>query len=174
MKRGYGLIIAGEKNSLDQGQAYDSRKYKYAVDTNAGEPHFQLLENFSGGTKFVLPNEETSTEEVLLRVRHNMPFKPHFVCWIAQTVVPTALSSGAAKQFSINRSFMLFNAIGLGEEELYADVDETYFYIKHKASRFGFGDPGNYTFYGSDFKFQIRFMIFGIPTYIIDGGVLPD
>lgn len=174
MRRGYGLVIAGESNSLEQGQAYDSRKYKYAVDTEAQEPHFQLLEDFSGGTKFVLPQEIISTEEILLRVRHNMPFKPHFICWIAQTQLPTALSGTFAKQFSLTRSFMLYNAIGLGEEELYADVDETYFYIKHKASRFGYGDPGNFTFYGSDFKFQIRFMIFGIPSYLIDGGVVPD
>ena len=174
MRRGVGLVIAGEANSLERKPAYDSRKYKYAVDTNAGEPHFQLLEDFSGGTKFVLPQEVIETEEVLLRVRHNMPFKPHYVCWIAQTVLPTELSSGYAKQFSLNRSFMLYNAIGLGEEELYTDIDETYFYIKHKAQRFGFGDPGNHTFYGSDYKFQIRFMIFGIPSYIIDGGVVPS
>lgn len=174
MRRSTGLIIAGDRKSLDYEQAYDTRKYKYAVDTNAAEPHFQLLEDFSGGTKFVLPNEEVTTEEVLLKIRHNMPFKPHFVCWIAQTQLPTALSGTFAKQFSINRSFMLFNAIGLGEEELYADIDDTFFYIKHKASRFGYGDPGNYTFYGSDFKFQIRFMIFGIPSYVMDGGVLPS
>lgn len=175
MRRATGLIIAGETNSLEQGQAYDTRKYKYAVDTNAAEPHFQLLEDFSGGTKFVMPNEDISQEEVLLKVRHNMPFKPHFICWIAQTTLPVSMSGGGfAKQFSINQTFMLFNAIGLGEEVLYADADDTYFYIKHRASRFGFGDPGNYTFYGSDFKFQIRFMIFGIPSYVMEGGVLPS
>lgn len=172
--RGVGLVIAGDSNSLDRKQAYDSRKYKYAVDTNAADPHFQLLNDFSGGTKFVMANETATQEEILLKVRHNMPFKPHYVCWFAQTVLPTALSGNFVKQFSINRSFMLYNAIGLGEEELYADADDTYFYIKHRASRFGYGDPGNYTFYGSDFKFQIRFMIFGIPTYLIDGGVVPE
>lgn len=172
-RNSYGLVIAGEDGSIEKNQLYDSRKSKLTIDSKPNPPHFDVLENFSGGTKWTLPNVEVSKEETLFRLEHNFPFTPMFVCFFFPTSVPVDVTSGR-NQYSINLSLMLFNRITLGEERILAKVDDTYFYIKHTAERYGFGDPGDHTFYGSDYQYRIRYMIFNQPTFIIDGGIVPQ
>lgn len=176
MRREYGLVIASESGSMERDQIYDSRKPKLTLDPKPNPPHFDVLENFPAGTKFVIDNADTTVhEEILFQVRHGLPFTPMFAAFLYPTSMPAERrAANGSAQYSINLALMLFNAIGLGEEAIYADADETYFYIKHKAQRFGYGDPGNYTFYGSDFQYRIRYMIFNQPTFLIDGGVVPQ
>lgn len=165
MSRNVGLIIAGESRTLDNDTIYNSRRKKLTVDPEMTPPHFDLLQNFSGGTKWTMqPGDEK--EEILLRVPHNMPFKPMFYAYFLQTATG-GQSSPFAQQYSTNISLMLFNAAGVGEEDLYADADEENFYIKHRAIS---TDSVAHTALGSDFSFTIRYFIFNQPTFLLDGG----
>ena len=169
-----GLIIASEAGSMERDQIYDSRKPKLTLDPKPNPPHFDVLQNFSAGSKWTMPDAAGVNEEVLFKVKHGLPFKPMYAAFFYPTSVPAARKSNSPSQYSINLALMLYNAFGLGEESLYADADETYFYIKHKAERFGGGDGTSYTFYGSDFQYRIRYMIFNQPSFLIDGGVVPQ
>ena len=169
MSRGnIGLIIAGNSKRLDNDTIYNSQRKKLTVDPDKTPPHFDLLQNFSGGTKWTaVPIGEERVED-LLKIRHGMPFTPMVYAYFLQTSVPGGTGTFKA-QYSTNISLMLFNAVGVGEEEIWATADETYFYIKHrfKTSTMSAG-PQNA--YGSDFKFTIRYFIFNVPTFIIPGG----
>lgn len=169
-----GLIIAGDSNSLKNDTVYSSQRPKLTVDPDAEPAHFDLLEDFSGGTKFSIADADTTIhEEVLLRIKHNLPFKPHIQAYFYPTTVPSG-APATARQYSMNMQLMLYNAIALGDEWVEAEADETYFYIMHRAVRFGFGGPDPYVFYGSDFKFRIRYFIFNQPSFLIDDGVAPQ
>lgn len=168
-----GLKIAGESRSMRNETIYDSQRSKLTVDPDASPAHFDLLEPVSGGSKWsVADTDERLYEEVLVQIKHNLPFKPMFLAYFYPTSAPIG-SVANTRQYSVNMALMLFNAISLGEEWLEADADETYFYIKHKAQRFNFGGPNPYVFYGSDFQFRIRYFIFNQPSFLIDGGVVP-
>ena len=173
MRSDVGLLIAGKAGSMDRDQIYDSRKPKLTLDPAPTPPHFDLLQDFKGGTKFTLPDAQVSQEEILFQIKHGLPFTPMFAVYFTQTKTPPDRRA-LLSQYSINMSLMLYNAIALGEEWVYADADETYFYIKHKAERFGYGDGSSYTFLGSDFEFRIRYMIFNRPTYLLPGGKMPQ
>jgi hypothetical protein len=165
-----GLIIAGQSRRLDNDTIYNSRRKKLTVDPESVPPHFDLLENFSGGTKWVVPTDEYR-EEILLQIPHNMPFKPMFYAYFLQTSFPGGSAGPFAAQYSTNISLMLFNAVGLGQEELFADADEDNFYIKHRfQSTTGFGGGGDATAYGDDYKFTIRYFIFNQPSFLFEGG----
>lgn len=175
MRDDYGLIIAGENGSLSRNQLYDSRKPKLTLDPKPNPPHFDVLENFPAGTKWTMPNVEATNEEILFQVKHGLPFTPMFAAFFYPTSMPAERrAANGSAQYSINLALMLFNAIDLGQERIWAEADEDYFYIKHSASRYGYGDATNYTFYGSDFQYRIRYMIFNQPTFIIEGGVIPQ
>lgn len=169
-----GLIIAGESKSLKNDTVYNSQRSKLTVDPDAEPAHFDLLEDFSGGTKFSIADADLSLhEEDLLKIKHGLPFKPQIQVYFYPTTVPAG-ASVTARQYSMNMQFMTYNAIVLGDEWMEADADETYFYIKHKAQRYGWGGPDPHVFYGSDFKFRIRYFIFNQPSFLIDGGVAPS
>lgn len=175
MRQRYGLVIASEEGSLTRNQLYDSNKPKLTMDPKPNPPHFDLIDNLPAGTRWTLANEDVSKEEVLFQVKHNLPFTPMFISYFYPVVVPEDRQSGVARQYSINQALMLFNAVGLGEERLYADADDTYFYIKHKAQRWGWsGGVANYTFYGNQFEYRVRYMIFNQPTFILEGGIIPQ
>lgn len=164
-----GLIIAGESKRLNNDTIYNSQRKKLTVDPEPNPPHFDLLENFSGGTKWTsVPIGEERIED-LLKIRHGMPFTPMTYAYFLQTSTPAGVSGPFKAQYSANISLMLFNAAGVGEEEVYATADDTFFYIKHrfKTSTLSAG-PQNA--YGSDFKFNIRYFIFNLPTFLIPGG----
>lgn len=163
-----GLIIAGDSKRLDNDTVYNSQRKKLTVDPNAVPAHFDLLQNFSGGTKWTaVPIGEERIED-LLKIRHEMPFTPMTYAYFLQTSTPGAAGTFKS-QYSTNISLMLFNAVGVGEEEVYATADDTFFYIKHrfKTSTLSAG-PQNA--YGSDFKFSIRYFIFNVPAFLIPGG----
>lgn len=174
MRQNYGLVIANESGDLENNQIYDSRKAKLTLDPKPEPPHFDVLTDFGAGTKFVIDNADTAIRtEVLFQIEHGLPFTPMYSAFFLATTTPPDYV-GRKDLYSLNKALILYNAIGLGEEMIYAEADETYFYIKHAAQRFGYGDPGNYTFFGSDFKFRIRYMIFNQPTFLIPGGITPQ
>lgn len=163
-----GLVIANADGNLRQHQIYDTRKKKLTVDVNIEPPHLNIIESLSGGTKFSVAAADTSLkEETLLTIPHQLGFKPMFLVYFYPTKTPD-LFSGSLRQYSINMAFMLYNAIALGDEWLEADADNINLYIKHKAIRFGFGGPDPYVFYGSDYTYRIRYMIFNVPSYLLD------
>lgn len=169
-----GLRIAGDSRSMRNETIYDSQRSKLTVDPDAVPAHFDLLEPVSGGSKWsVADTDERLYEEVLVQIKHNLPFKPMYQAYFYPVTVPSG-APAASRQYSMNMQLMLFNAIALGEEWVEADADETYFYIKHKAQRFNFGGPNPYVFYGSDFQFRIRYFIFNQPAFLIDDGVAPS
>lgn len=163
-----GLIIAGKSRGLENDTIYNSRRKKLTVDPESVPPHFDLLEDFSGGTKWTSVPIGELREEILLQIPHNMPFKPMFYAYFLQTTVPGGTGPFAA-QYSTNISLMLFNAVGVGSEELFADADETNFYIKHRFQTSDFSS-GPQNAYGSDFKFTIRYFIFNQPSFLLEGG----
>jgi hypothetical protein len=169
-----GLKIAGDSRSMRNETIYDSQRSKLTVDPDATPAHFDLLEPFGGGTKWSVADTDVRLyEEVLLQIKHNLPFKPMFLAYFYPVTTPVG-GTAASRQYSVNKQLMLFNAISLGQEEIYADADETYFYIKHQAQRFNFGGPNPYVFYGSDYQFRIRYFIFNQPSFLIDGGIEPS
>lgn len=173
MRREYGLVIAGDDGSLSEKQLYDTRKPKLTLDPRPDPPHFDVLTDFGAGSKWTLPNVETKMEETLFRVKHDLPFTPMFAAYFIPTTVPAAYY-GRKNLYSLNKAMILYNAIALGEEMLYADADDTYFYIKHSAQRFAFGDATDYTFFGNDFKYRIRYMIFNRPSFLLPKGIIPQ
>ncbi len=152
----YGLAIARDgKNMGDGAWKFDSRKKKWTVDVNADPKHVRLFE-MNGGTKFVLDAAMTLyTDEILLRVEHKMPWPPKFLCYFYYIDAPLGFADSIG-YYGFNNAFMLSNNISAGGEGLWAEVDATYFYIKHYAETYGAG-AGNTTFYGSDYNFRIKF-----------------
>lgn len=150
----YGIAIAQDDKDMSEGRwRFDSRRPKVTVDIKADPKHLDLLNNFSGGTKWSLAVNQT-IEEVLFRIEHKMPFKPKFLCYFYVLNTPVGLA-GLIGQYDINRSYMLVNAFPQGSEQIYAKVDSKYFYIIHRADN---GTPAR-TAYGSDFQYRIRYEI---------------
>ena len=161
-----GLIIAGKSRTLRNDTVYNSNYKKLTVDPESAPSHFDLLNDFSGGTKWPITAGETR-EETLLQIRHNMPFVPMFYVYFLQSDTSRVPGGSIfAKQYTTNISYMLFNSVAYGEEFLYADADDTYFYIKHKFK----STVSSTTAYGSDFRFTIRYFIFNQPTFFMPGG----
>lgn len=165
-----GLIIAADGSDIDHENKYDSRRTKLTLDPDADPAHFDVI-NINGGTKWTIPATDTTLyQETLVRIKHNLPFKPQFIAYFYVTDIKSALMSNSLHAlYSINQVFMVFNAINLGEEWLEADADNQYFYIYHKANAFGYGSAPWVT-EGSNYQFRIRYFIFNQPGYMyIDG-----
>lgn len=167
----FGIAIAADRQTMRDGRwQNDTRKKKWTVDVEHDPPHLQIIgdpdkgEVFDGGTKFTLDKgSSVYLEETLFTIKHGMPFPPAFLCYFYTRDAPSGLSA-IIGQYQQNRATMLTNAVGVGQEGLFAGVNDTHFYIKHFVETFGLGS-GNHTFYGSDFKFRVRFELLNQRAY---------
>lgn len=160
-----GIIIAKDDGNLRQHQLYDSRKAKLTVDPGVSPPHIGILDDFGGGTKFIIPASDTTTHvETLLMIKHNLTFKPMFLSYFYAKTAPTIYVGNKARYW-INQALMSYNAFN-GTEKIYSEADETNFYIKHSLVRAG-GAPDPYTGFGSDYVFRIKYMITNQPSYLL-------
>jgi hypothetical protein len=150
-----GIGIAQPNRDMRDGKwLNDSRLPKLLIDLDKDPPHVDVIETLAGGTKwFVGAGQVKQYEETLFEIEHKLPFKPTFYCYFYTKDVPSGFSASIG-QYTFQHAFMLSNAIGLGEEGLYAGVTDTTFYIKHFLNANPLSDT---TFYGSDFKYRIRF-----------------
>lgn len=170
MSRGsFGMAVSkSNKDMREHEWLNDTSKVKWTIDLDRDPKHVQILENFPGGTIWTgNTGEEAHFIETLFQMKHNMPFPPKFLCFFYTQDAPAALS-GTIGQYSMNHAFMLTNAIGIGEEGLYCEVDDEFFYIKHFVDTFAYGS-GDYTFYGSQFKFRVRFELLNQRAYYTGG-----
>lgn len=166
MSRGnFGMAVSDSRHDMHEHEwINDTSKVKWTVDLDRDPKHVQIIDNLPGGTKWVMDNAVAQSKvETLFAMKHGMPFPPKFLCYFYTKDAPSGFS-GAIGQYMINHAFMLVNAVSIGEEGLYCEVDDTYFYIKHFADSFGFG-TGNNTYYGSDYKFRVRFELLNQPAY---------
>lgn len=165
-----GLIIAAEGSDIDHETKYDSRRTKLTVDPDANPAHFALI-TLGGGTQWTIPATDTTLyQETLLRIKHNLPFKPQFEAYfLVSELVSTLMSPDTKGMYSINKALMAYNVFPLGEEWLEADADNQYFYIYHRARATGHGSSP-WTTEGSNYKFRVRYFIFNQPGYTyVDG-----
>lgn len=160
-----GILIAEDNKAIQDGDiAQDTRLKRWAVDVERDPPHLQVIER-RGGTKWTLnTNNEYYIEEAIFTLKHGMPFPPAFLCFFRTIDGPDVSAIDAYTQ---DHAFMLYNAIGLGEEGLYAKVDDENFYIMHFVETFGFLGSGDHTFYGDDFLFRIRFELLNQPAFYL-------
>lgn len=168
MSRGtYGIAVSnGTKDMHEHDWLNDSSKRKWTVDLDRDPKHVQILDDFPGGTKWTVPASTTvSYVETLFAMKHGMPFPPKFLCYFYTKDAPSGLSVNIG-QYTMNHAFMLTNAVGVGEEGLYCEVDDTYFYIKHFVDA-ATSSGGGFTFYGSDYKFRIRFELLNQRAYYL-------
>lgn len=158
-----GIGIAQPNRDMRDGKwLNDSRMGKLLIDLDKDPSHVQILDNLPAGTKwFVAAGQVKQYEETLFSMPHGLPFKPTFYCYFYTKDAPPGFSSSIG-QYTFQHAFMLSNAIGLGEEGLYAGVDDDgNFFIKHFLN----ANPiDNTTFYGSDFKYRVRFEIINRPA----------
>lgn len=154
----FGIATAADRQSMRDGRwQNDTRKTKWTVDVEHTPPHLQIIESLPGGSRITAPTGAvTSFEETLFVMKHGMPFPPAFLCFFYTKDVPPDFSANIG-QYQQNRGTMLTNAAGIGEEGVYAMVDDEYFYIKHFVETFGFGVSGDYTFFGNLYDFRVRF-----------------
>lgn len=152
----FGVAFANDdKDMREHSWKYDSRKPKWTVDVKAVPPHLDVFE-LNGGTKYTRNSAGSSyIEETLFQIEHKMPWPPQFLAFFYTLDTPTGLGS-LIGTYTQDHAFMLTNTPATGEEGLYAQVDDTYFYIKHFVETFGLG-VGNNTFYGSDYLFRFRY-----------------
>lgn len=160
----YGMAVAADRHSMQDGNwLNDTRKPKWSVDVEADPSHLRVLDDFPGGTKFTLTKGASAVaEETLFAIKHKMPWSPQVLCFFYTKDAP----AGSANQigtYTLNTGYMFYDVSGgIGREVLFADVDEEYFYIKHRAETMAYGS-GTHTFSGSDYKFRVRFMILNHP-----------
>lgn len=159
-----GMAVARPGKAMSDGDwINDTRLEKLTVDLDQTEPHLRLFE-LRGGTKWsVVPSSVSYIEETIFSMKHNMPFKPKFLCFFYTVDTPVGFGANIGA-YTQNHAYMLYNAFGIGEEGLYAYVDETHFYIKHFFETFGFGGA-SFTAYGSDYLFRIKFEILNQPAF---------
>lgn len=168
----FGMAVAEDNKSMqDHEWRNDSRKTKWAVDLDRKPSHVQILDNLPGGTKWTLGVDSgTKLVETLFVMEHKMPFPPKFLCYFYTKDAPAALAAGVLGMYTQNRAFMMTNSVGIGEEGCYCEVDDKYFYIKHFVDASSVGTAGNtQTFYGSDFKFRVRFELLNQRAYYKGG-----
>lgn len=152
-----GLIIAGRSGSFKSETIYNSNLSKLTVDPDIDPPHLDIIDNLSGGTKWVIPSGDgVLREETLLRIKHNMPFIPQVQAYLRSTV---------SKQYGTNSYLMVYN---LADNTEWVDVetDEEWVYIIHRAQR-DLSASGSWTASGSDITLIVRYFIFNRPTPIV-------
>lgn len=154
----FGMAVSnGNRDMNEHDWLNDTSRVKWTVDLDRDPKHVQILDNFPGGTKWTgQPGVNQSYVETLFAMKHGMPFAPKFLAYFYTKDAPSGFS-GIIGQYTLNQAYMLINSVGLGTEGLYAEVDDTYFYIKHFVDSAIFGGGSAFTFYGSDYKFRIRF-----------------
>lgn len=162
----FGIAVAADRKSMqDRDWQNDTRKEKWTVDLDHDPAHLQIIETLPGGTKVTAnTSSNTNFSETLFALKHGMPFPPAFLCYFYIKDVPAGFS-GNAGQYQQNRATMLTNSVGVGEEGLWAEVDDEYFYIKHFVETYAFGANADHTFYGSDYKFRVRFELLNKKAY---------
>ena len=160
------MAVAAPNKSMQDGRwQNDSRKQKWTIDVDRDPPPLDVIER-PGGTKFVMDTGAVDyKEEIIFSIKHKMPFPPAFLCYFYTIDGPHAVLIG---RYTQNRAFMTYNAFSIGEEGMFAEVDEEYFYIKHFAETFGFGS-GNHTFYGDDFTYRIRYELLNQKALYLGG-----
>ena len=167
-----GLIIAADGSDISHDTKYDSRRKKLTVDPDADPKHFDVI-SLSGGTKWTISDSNRALfEEVLFKVKHNLPFNPQTLAFFYPTSIASDLFvTSVENQYSTNTALMMFNASILGEEWLEAEADNQYFYIYHRALRTDDATgAGPWTTEGSNFTYRIRYFIFNQPGYMyVDG-----
>lgn len=158
----FGIGIAADRQSMQDGNwKNDTRKVKLTVSIGKTPAHLQVLDSFSGGSKWVTDLAQVvALEETLFQIEHKLPFKPKFLCYFKCTDSPAPFNMNIG-QYQQNIATMLTNSFPIGNEWLEAGSDEKYFFIKHKMSQSGAGIGSN-TYYGSDYKFRVRFEILNI------------
>ncbi len=166
MNRGtYGMAAAKRGHDMSEGDwLNDTSKVKWSADLERDPKHVLIMENFRGGTKWTIPaNTPTRYIETLYAIRHGMPFPPKFLCYFYARDAPSA-QVGAVGQYMIGYAYMLTNAFPMGEEGIFCEVDDEWFYIKHYVETVA-GNSAN-TFYGSDYNFRVRYMLLNQPALV--------
>lgn len=163
---GFGVAFASENRSMqDKDWQYRSDKSKLTVDPNQHPSHLQLFDQ-DGGTQWSISHGD-SRLEILYRQKHNMPWPPMFLCYFFTADAPAA-SVGLIGLYALNQGLMRFNG-DTWFEELYTEVDDTWFYIKHHVAYNGGVDIGAQVANGSAFKFRIRLEIIARKAVFLGG-----
>jgi len=165
---GYGIAFAADNRSMQDGNwQYDSTKPKLAVDPNADPSHLKIFE-LDGGQQYpIVFNDDKS--EILFQIKHKMPWPPMYLCYFYTEDAPSAQAVTIGR-YQLNYALMRVNG-NTWFEELYTQVDDTYFYIKHRVLYNG-SNVGAQTSYGNQFKFRVRMEIIARKAVFLGGSAL--
>lgn len=162
----FGIAVAASRRSMADGQwMNDTRKEKWTVDLHRDPKHVQILDDFPGGTRFVTPANSGNLifRETLKAIKHHMPFPPKVLCYFYTKDAPAG-QAALIGQYTQGMAYMITNAMGLGSEYLYIEVDDEYFYIKHVVYS---STTSAFTWLGDNFKYRVRYEILNQPALFL-------
>jgi hypothetical protein len=138
MKWGMKFSETGKPVSDDRNLIYTSDRNQFKVDVKADPPHLGLLDPMPTMTNLTTTTTNYLASEILLRVEHHMPFTPSVSVYMNVIDTPT--------DYAFLIGTYVVDLLRLGGTLIYADADETYFYIRHdKYHNFNMGSPATQT-----------------------------
>lgn len=123
MKWGMKFSSTGKPVDEPDNLIYTSDRNQFTVDINADPPHLGLLDPLATMTNLTTTDSVPLASEILLQVEHHMPFRPSASVYMNVIDTPTA--------YAFYIGTYVVDLLRLGGTLVYADVDDTYFFIKH-------------------------------------------
>ena len=128
--------IITSDTSLDKEVLYDSRKKKMTVDLDPALKRADVL-MMDGGTRLVTSTPNQTITETIWTYTHKMGFKPQVHAYFYVTDAPNAadVTNGlVVGSYYKTNLYIVFNAIGYGDESIRMVVDDKTISLVHTAT----------------------------------------
>lgn len=128
MRQSRGFFIADDGEAIGGDLKFDTSKPHLLTNLKKDPPHLDIVET-TAGTDFVMGTAPDSDVETLLTTPHHLPYTPELLVYFYSVSYDGSTSHANAGIYFNDRFLLSYSA--LHTDILYAEVDETNFYIKH-------------------------------------------
>lgn len=152
---GYGVQFSDDGKDVSDKRSliYNSELDQLKVDVTAVPSHMDFFDPLQKMTNLTTTTTVPLASEVLFQIKHGMPYRPYVYLYMTVVDIPS--------DYSYYLGTYAIDILSLGDSLVYADVDDTYFYIRHdKYHSFNMGAPATQTEVGMDIvKIRTKYLI---------------
>jgi len=168
MRENRGFFIAEDGETVSSGNLkFDTSKPHLLTNLRMDPPHLDILET-NGGTNFVMGSWPSSNSETLFTTPHHLPYTPELLIYFYSISYGGSTTDPKAATYYADRFLYSYGA--LWTDILYAEVDETNFYIKHYMENYwGSGQTSDANSWEIRIKYYILSNDSGVSSYNTSG-----
>lgn len=168
MRDTLGFFIAEDGESVNSGKMKFTSKYPHLNASLKQDPAHLDVVITPGGTAFVMGAAPSSQTETLLTTPHHLPYTPEIMIYYYAISYGGDTGHVLAGKYYVDRFLLGYSASY--DDILYAEVDDTNFYVKHyMANYFSSGQTSTAPNWSIRIKYYILSNDSGTTSYNTSG-----